>query len=167
MYFLFWTIFLQLCSHSRVFASVYHVFPLGTVQLDVFGSGIRVRIAPPGGEIVDATVRALLPTDSVTSKTVKSSKFSLTVGDLIATVDSTSGLLSFSRASTNEILFQEINVQWSNSTNSSWQGSVGVNISFSGLEPNERIYGLGEHPFGTQLHPNSGGVGYTQIHTHN
>jgi alpha-D-xyloside xylohydrolase len=166
MNFLFISIFLLVCSHhSHVFASVYHVFPLGTVQLDVFGSGIRVRIAPPGGEIVDATVRALLPTGSVTSKTntVQSSKLSLTVGDLVATVDSTSGLVSFSRASTNEILFKEINVEWSKPTNSSWKGAVGVNILFSGLVPNERVYGLGEHPFDTQLHPNSGGVGYTSF----
>ena len=126
-------------------------FPLGTVQLDAFGGGIRVRYAPPGGAIVDAPVRALLPASPASPLLASASASALSVGDLVATVGA-AGLVTFTRASTGAVLLAGTGVGWSAARNATRPGSVAASVAFSGLADAERVYGFGEHPaFGVGL----------------
>ncbi len=102
-------------------ASLTASFPLGTVQLDAFGSGIRVRVAPPGAPIVDAPIRALLPAAPAASLPASASGSVLTVGDLVATLD-TNGLVSFSRASNGAVLLAGTSVHWAAARNATQPG---------------------------------------------
>lgn len=125
--------------------SVSAAFPLGTVQLDAFGGGIRVRVAPPGAPIVDAPIRALLPTPPAASLPAFASGAALTVGDLVATLGA-DGLVAFTRASTGAALLSGTAVTWSAPRNATRPLSVAARVAFAGLAPGERVYGLGEHP---------------------
>lgn len=134
-----------LVAASSAHPSLSASFPLGTVQLDAFGSGIRVRVAPPGAPIVDAPIRALLPTSPASSLPAHTSSSALSVGDLVATIDA-SGLVTFTRASTGAVLLAGTSVTWSAARSATRPGSVAANVTFAGLADNERVYGLGEHP---------------------
>ena len=133
------------CVAATAASSLTATYPLGTVQLDAFGGGIRVRIAPPGAPIVDAPIRALLPTAPAASLPSVAAGSALTVGDLVASIDAT-GLVSFTRASTGETLLASTGVAWSPARNATRPGSVAANVTFAGLAAGERVYGLGEHP---------------------
>jgi alpha-D-xyloside xylohydrolase len=118
----------------------------GTVQLDAWGRGIRVRLAPPSGSVVDPEVQALLP-----GRASSSSPTTMTVDDLRADVDPATGLVTFTRVSDGSVLLAQTGVRFGKAATYSRPGSVSTLVSFSGLVPGERVYGLGEHPSAPSL----------------
>jgi alpha-D-xyloside xylohydrolase len=92
---------------------------------------------------------ALLPTPPPSESAVSSSPTSVTVGDLVATIATGTGWLTFSRASTGAaLLSQSADAAFSAPPPhyTTRAGSVAVTLPFAPLQPGERLYGLGEHP---------------------
>ena len=139
--------------------SVTAAAPWGTVQLDAFGCGIRVRVAPPGAPIADARVRALLPAAPPPCAAARGARGApaLTVGDLAASVDAATGAVAFSLASSGAPLLSLLNVSFGAAPKSARAGAVSARVALSGLAPGERVYGLGEHA--------AAGVGLTSFYS--
>jgi len=127
--------------------SVRASFPWGTVLLDAWGCGVRLRAAPPGAAIVDPAVQALAasPAPCAAPSTASSSSLTLAVDDLVAQFDAATGFVTFSRASTGAALLTQRGVAFGAAPPSARPGSVSARLDFDGLAPSERVYGLGEH----------------------
>ena len=133
--------------------------PFGTVALDAWGDGIRLRVAPGASPIVDPSVMALLPTPPAPSVPTSASGSSVTVGDLTAASDPHTGLVVFSRVSTGAVLLNITAFKFGAAARFARPGSVSAAVDFSGLTPGEKVYGLGEHA--------GSAVGVTQLSTVN
>lgn len=131
-----WSVCLTACSTQNV------------VQLDRWGTdAIRVRIAPPGGSIVEPPLMALLPGQPATAPTASSME--VTNGNLNIVVDVASGGITATRVSDGAILLRTIGVSWGTAAPGSRASSVSAQITFQGHGASEAIYGLGEHRSGT------------------
>ena len=120
--------------------------PYGELAIDPFGDdSLRIRIAPPGNSIVNPQIQALLlkPPPILLSTVLNS--FSIKNGNIAASVDSNTGFVTISRVSDGSVLLRQIGVSFKPAPLGSKLGAVSATILFSGLAPNERLHGLGEH----------------------
>ena len=143
--------------------SISGSFPWGTVQLDAWGCGVRLRSAPPGGKIVDPVIQALAgavtpPLCAGRHTSAKQSTLTVEVDDLVAQIDPVTGWVSFTRASTGAALLVQRGVTFGAAPSSARVGSVSALLDFDGLSLQERVYGLGEHA-------SAGTVGMTNFST--
>ena len=115
-------------------------------QLDPWGSdGVRVRLAPPGGAIYDAPLRALLAAAPAgTPAGVRSpGGLSLTVGNLKVTLDAASSLLTAVRVSDGASLLSATALSFDvPDVPGTRAGSVSASVTFAG-SAGEKVYGLG------------------------
>lgn len=120
------------------------------VQLDAWGrDSIRVRIAPPGGAIVEPPLQALLTPGPPPSPASRRSALGLANGDLQVTFDAATGFINASRVSDGAALLVTNSIAFGPPAAYSRAGSVSSTITFAGHGPSERIYGMGEHRTGT------------------
>lgn len=120
-------------------------------QLDPFGdNSIRIRVAPPGQNIVNPELQALLlEAPTLTTSVSWEGSNSLTNGNLQVTVDPSTGYLTATRLSDGRVLLKQTELTWGPvSVPGTRAGSVTAAVSFAGT-PGEKIYGLGEHRTGT------------------
>ncbi len=135
--------FVRLLAFAAAVAAAAAAGPV--VQLDALGGGVRVRMAPPGGSIVDPPLSAIL----LPATPSASSASSITNGNLLVTADPTTGLITATRISDKTVLLQQTALTWGAAAPGSRAGSVSAAVSFAGHGPTERVYGLGEHRTGT------------------
>lgn len=120
------------------------------VQLDAWGTdSVRVRIAPPGGEIVDPPFGALL-VPHPTQRSSASSTLSISNGNLVVTTDPTTGFINATRLSDGALLFTTSAIAFGAPAIGSRPGSVSASIVLlpSALAVPNKVYGLGEHRTG-------------------
>ena len=133
--------------------------PTGVVvQLDAHGdNSIRIRVAPPGGAIVDPPVMPLLFTPPpLSTATHREGANTMTNGNLKITVDPATGLTTATRVSDGKVLLRQTELTFSTPVNhitgeplqGTVNGSVATKSSFMSTST-EKIYGLGEHRTGT------------------
>ena len=122
------------------------------VQLDAFGrDSIRVRIAPPGGAIVDNAFAPFVspapapPAGQVEARTAAS----LTAGNLAVSVDAATGFITATRVSDGAPLLSTLALAFGAPAAGSRAGSVSASLvlSVAGGAAN-KLYGLGEHGTG-------------------
>jgi alpha-D-xyloside xylohydrolase len=147
----------------------------GTVQLDAFGPGVRVRTAPPGAAIVDPPLQALLsvPPARRTVTEVVADGTGVVNGNLQVVVDPATGLVNATRVSDGALLLRQTALAFAApAVPGTRNGSVSTSVSFAGHGANERVWGLGEHrlnvpdlvkpglvPSGTTVDMLAGGAG--------
>lgn len=122
------------------------------VQLDVWGAdSVRVRIAPPGGAIVDPPFGALLVPHPAQSAHPESSPLSVSSGNLVVTADPNTGFINASRVNDGALLFTTAAIAFGAPAPGSRPGSVSASIVLlpSASTGTNKIYGLGEHRTGT------------------
>jgi alpha-D-xyloside xylohydrolase len=120
------------------------------VQLDAWGAdSVRIRIAPPGGAIVDPPYTPLLiPHPSfATAAPPPPSRLSITSGNLRVEADAR-GLLTATRVSDGAPLFTAAAPVFGAPAAGSRPGSVSASITLLVAGAN-KLYGLGEHRTGT------------------
>lgn len=123
--------------------------PYGTLRLDPWGDdAIRVRIAPPGAPIVSPAVQALLPSPPASSAAAAAAAGGLVNGNLAASIDTATGLLTFTRVSDGAALLRATHVTFGAAPPFTSRGAVSAAITFAGLLPGEALHGLGEHKDG-------------------
>ena len=120
-------------------------FPWGTLKLEPWGSGVRLRAWPPGAPLAPLAVQALLPAPPPTTLPVAVGNASVRVGDLLASVDAR-GMTTFARYSTGAPLLAQTGAAFGAPAAGAAAGSASTALAFAGLQPGERVYGLGEHP---------------------
>jgi alpha-D-xyloside xylohydrolase len=121
------------------------------VQLDAWGDdSIRIRIAPPGSQIVDPPLMALdSPTPpTLTTRVEGAGTQNVANGNLAVSVDPSTGLITATRMSDGAVLLRQTSVSFGAAAPGSRAGSVSATVSFAGT-PGEKVYGLGEHRTGT------------------
>lgn len=119
------------------------------VQLDVWGAdSVRVRIAPPGGSIVEPPYGALLNPHPA-SAALSSSPLSVTSGNLVLTADPSTGFVNATRVSDGALLFTTTAISFGAPAAGSRPGSVSASIVLLPATSTNKIYGLGEHRTGT------------------
>ena len=120
------------------------------VQLDPHGrDSIRVRIAPPGGAIVDNAFAPYAPPPPPAARVERASSSSLSNGNLLVAFDAATGFITASRVSDGAPLLSTAALAFGPPANGSRAGSVSASISLAvaGGAAN-RLYGLGEHTTG-------------------
>lgn len=122
------------------------------VQLDALGTdGVRVRIAPPGGAIVEPPLQAF-QSASIPSRrgdrAVRSGAYDITNGNLQVTADPVTGLVTAIRVSDGAVLLKQVGLTWGAPAVGSRPNSTSATVTFAGT-PGELVYGLGEHRTGT------------------
>ena len=97
------------------------------VQLDALGDGVRIRVAPPGGGIVEPPIPAIqLPSDGGPAPSLSSAS-AITNGNLMVTA-SPDGLITATRLSDKTLLLQQLVLQWGEPAPGSRPGSVSVYV---------------------------------------
>ena len=118
------------------------------VQLDAWGAdSVRIRIAPPGGAIVDPPFTPLLlPHPSHASAPPASSPFSVTSGNLRVEADA-QGAITATRLSDAALLFTTGGLSFAAPAPGSRPGSVAAAVTLH-VPGSNKLYGLGEHRTG-------------------
>ncbi|KAL6055995.1 Alpha-xylosidase [Balamuthia mandrillaris] len=138
------------------------------VQLDEWGADSFRVLITPNAQVEDPPIQALLLSSSYASSashrfvvvpTRQQSTTNTTNGNLIASLDSSTGLLTFVRKSDGRVLLrtlsQHFSSQWNEKqqkekntfSSSSSSSLLGATVSFAANEK-EQVYGLGEHRTG-------------------
>jgi alpha-D-xyloside xylohydrolase len=120
------------------------------VQLDAWGSdSVRIRVAPPGGAIVDPPYTPLLiphPSFSAAAPPPPS-RFSITSGNLRVDADA-AGALTATRVSDGAALFTAAPPSFGGAAPGSRPGSVSAALTLRVVGGN-KLFGLGEHRTGS------------------
>jgi hypothetical protein len=114
------------------------------VQLDALGLGVRVRLAPPGGVIVDPPLSAiLLPAEGGLTPSASSPGPSVVnpAGNIMVTSDPASGLVTVTRLSDKTVVLRQTGLAWGQPAPGSRPGSVAATVTFQGAGQDERVYG--------------------------
>lgn len=121
------------------------------VQFTPFAdNSVRIQIAPPGNSIVDPPLSALyLEKPPTTFTAVRKLENGIVNGNLVITLDSTTGFVTATRQSDNTVLVTQTALSFAAPTSPGTRsGSVSATTTFSSVA-SERVYGLGEHRTGT------------------
>ena len=97
--------------------------PTPIVQLDALGAGVRVRVAPPGGAIVDPPLSALLGGLAPTASAI-----TITNANLFVTADPATGLITATRISDGVMVLAQEELVWGPPAVGSRPGSVSVQV---------------------------------------
>jgi alpha-D-xyloside xylohydrolase len=125
-------------------------------QIDAWASNsLRIRLAAPGNlATVEPPISGLLPsppTSSTPFSTETSPDFLLrttTNGNLQATQDPATGLLTLTRVSDGAVLLRQTGLVFGPAPNGTKVGSASALLSFAGVGADEAIYGFGEQQDG-------------------
>ena len=120
------------------------------VQLDAFGrDSVRVRIAPPGGAIVDTAFAPYASPPPPPPSPPLRAAAALTNGNLAVAFDPATGFITASRVSDGAPLLSTTALAFGPPANGSRAGSVSASLvlAVAGGAAN-RLYGLGEHTTG-------------------
>ena len=135
------------------------------VQVDAWGQdSVRVRIAPPGGSIVDPPLGALLiphpdqqqqqqqqqqKSVSTASAAETAGSVKLVNGNLAVSVDSGSGALTATRVSDGKLLFASKSITFGPAAAGSAASAVSASLVLDVSDgAANKLYGLGEHRTG-------------------
>lgn len=141
--------FLLLTSSTGTFLRVDG--PGGTRrQFDAWGDdSIRARVVPAKGIFVQPLVGGLLPQAPLISTETTSTVSTMTNGNLMVSVDATSGLATYTRVSDGKVMLQETSVAIAPPTERGASDTAvptgRASVTFAGLEGSEGYYGFGEH----------------------
>ena len=143
---------LSLAVGSLLLAAAAAAAAPPVVQLDAFGrDSVRVRIAPPGGAIVDNDYAPFVapPPAAPAGQREARTASSLAAGNLLVSFDAATGFITASRLSDGAPLLATTSLTFGPPANGSRAGSVSASLVFavSGGAAN-RLYGLGEHTTG-------------------
>jgi alpha-D-xyloside xylohydrolase len=126
-------------------------------QIDAWASNsLRIRLAAPGNlATVEPPISGLLPsppTSGTPFSTETSQDFPLlrttTNGNLQATQDPATGLLTLTRVSDGAVLLRQTGLVFGPAPNGTKVGSASALLSFAGVGADEAIYGFGEQQDG-------------------
>ena len=119
-----------------------------TIKIEAFGSNaLRVRVSPPGQQINYKLPGALIaPTGAEpgAKRFISAAEFSVqtstnvTNGNIVASIDPSSGLITVTRVSDGRVLLKEASRAWNGTT---------ARVSFAS-NSSETIFGFGEHQQG-------------------
>ncbi len=129
-----------------------------TVQVDPWGSNsLRVRIAAPGNPVADPPLMGLLPTPPLArghgDAVVDGDSLSITNGNIRASVDPSSGLVTLTRPSDGVTLLRQTAQVFGAAPAGTCSGCYSGNSTFAGVGPDERIYGFGSQQDGAVSKP--------------
>lgn len=130
-----------------LFASVLAILasaaPSLLVQLDPWGdNAVRIRVAPPGGVIVEPPFSPLL-VPHPKQQPAPSSPLSITNGNIIVNADSTTGFVTAMRVSDGVTLFKTTALSFGPASPGSHANSVSANMSYVLGGASNKQYGLG------------------------
>lgn len=141
---------MPLASLRRIVAAVFCAAASSAallVQLDAVGDGVRVRLVPAGGAIVEPPYSAFAPNATSVRRVGPSAPpVSLSNGNVHVDVDST-GHISATRGSDGAELLSSTALTWGAAANGSRPGSVSALLSIA-PHSNELAWGFGQHSTG-------------------